>query len=97
MATKKQADSAHETVDHVADSLHDVVDKAADGLNSAEENIRREASEAFDKVREGQENMREYSADLYESVTTYVRQNPLTALGIAFVAGSILSSLNRRR
>lgn len=97
MATKKQADNAHDTVDNVAEKLHDVVDRAAEGLGSAEEHLRREASEAYDKVRDGKEQACEYGADLYGSVTTYVRQNPLTALGIAFVAGTVLSAMNRRR
>lgn len=95
--TKKQAENVHGTVDQVAGKLHEVVDKAAENLGSAEERVRAEAKVARERVREGKEYARSQSEELVGKVTEYVRENPLTSLGIAFVAGSIFSALNRRR
>lgn len=97
MSIKKPAEQAHGTVDQVADKLHDVVDKVAEGLGTAEERVRREARQAAEKAREGQEFARTQGAEMVGKVTDYVRENPLTSLGIAFIAGSIFSALSRRR
>lgn len=97
MPIKKPAEQAHGTVDQVADKLHDVVDKAAEGLGTAEERVRGEARHAAEKVREGQEFARTQGEEMVGKVTDYVRENPLTSLGIAFIAGSIFSALSRRR
>lgn len=96
MVTKKQ-EQEHEITDQVTGKLHEVVDKAADSLGGAEERIRREAHEAGEKFREGKQQAQVRVEDVVGTVSTYVRENPLTALGIAFVAGSLISSLTRRR
>lgn len=94
MATKKQ-DSEHETVEQVAEKVHEAVDKAAAGLEAVEEHTRRKAAETVETVREGKEYAQLRTEDLLATVATYVRQNPWTAIGIAFVAGSIFSSRGR--
>ena len=86
----------HDTTNQVADKIHDVVDKAAAGIATAEEKVRCQASQAADRVRDGAQYAQDKSADVIHSVASYVRENPLTAIGIAFVAGSIISSLTRR-
>jgi ElaB/YqjD/DUF883 family membrane-anchored ribosome-binding protein len=97
MPTRKPFENEHETVDQVAGKLHEVVDKAAENLGPAEERLRLEAREAAARMREGKEFARTQGEELVGKVTTYVRDNPLMALGIAFVAGSIFSALSRRR
>lgn len=97
MPTKKPVEQAHGTVDQVAGKLHEVVDKAAEGFGTAEERLRAEARQAAEMVREGKDLARSQGEELVGKVTDYVRENPLTALGIAFVAGSIFSALSRRR
>ncbi|MDX5445110.1 MAG: hypothetical protein LPJ87_03530 [Zoogloeaceae bacterium] len=97
MPIKKPVEQAHGTVDQVAEKLHDVVDKTAESLGSAEERLRVEARHAAEKVREGKELARSQGEEAIGKLTSYVRENPLTALGIAFIAGSIFSALNRRR
>lgn len=97
MEIRKQAESGHETIDQVAGKLHGVVDKAAEGLASTEDRIRKEAADAAEKIREGKQYARSHGEELLGSVITYVRDNPLAALGIAFVVGSFISALNRRR
>lgn len=97
MEIRKQAESGHETIDQVAGKLHGVADKAAEGLSKTEDRIRKEAADAAEKVREGKNYARTQGEELLGTVITYVRDNPLAALGIAFVAGSFVSALNRRR
>lgn len=98
MATKQQQQGhEHEITDQVSGKLHDAVDKAAGSLGPAEEKIRREAQAAGERLREGREQAHARADDMVGTVCTYVRDNPLAALGIAFVAGSLVSSLTRRR
>lgn len=78
----KAKSSSHQTTDKVADKAHEAVDSAAEKAGRAEDRLR-EATE------QGQ--------DVITAVTDYVRENPLTALGLAFAAGTIFSSMTRRR
>lgn len=78
----KAKSSTQQTTDKIADKAHDAVDNAAEKAGRAEERLR-EASE------QGQ--------DVITAVTDYVKENPLTALGLAFAAGTIFSSMTRRR
>ncbi|MGY6553330.1 MAG: DUF883 family protein [Wenzhouxiangella sp.] len=74
------------TTSKVTDKAHDAVDKVSDTLGEAEESIRSKAQDAQHKTE-----------DLVKKVTDYVHDNPLTALGLAFAAGMVFSSVNRRR
>ncbi|GAB6058116.1 ElaB/YgaM/YqjD family protein [Desulfonatronum parangueonense] len=76
----------NKTVDQVSEKTHEAVDFAA-----------RMAGEAEHRLRDVAEQAQHGSHDLIEAVTEYVKENPLTALGIAFVAGSLLSNFTRRR
>ena len=97
MPTKKPVEQAHSTVDQVAGRVHEAVDKKAEGLSSAEERLREEARDAAGKFREGKDFTCSQGEELISKVSDYVRENPLTTLGLAFLAGSICSALNRRR
>jgi len=98
MATKKQeGDNEHELTDQVSEKAHDVIDRAAASIAEAEERIRREAAEAGEKVHAGKDKAQVRAEDVLGSVAGYVRENPLTSLGIAFVAGSLFSALTRKR
>ncbi len=74
------------TTEKVSDKAHDAVDKVSDTLNEAEENLRATAQDA--QVR---------GEDMLRKVSDYVQDNPLTSLGLAFAAGMVFSSMNRRR
>lgn len=83
---KKTKTTRHETTDRIARKAHEAVDAAADSAGQAEE-----------RVRETTENARERSQDLLASVTNYVQENPITSIALAFAAGTIFSSMTRRR
>jgi len=71
--------------DKLADKAHEAVDKASESFGRAEE-----------RIRDRTEGAQARSEDLIQKVTDYVHANPLTALGLAFAAGVIFSSMNRR-
>ncbi|MBA3979246.1 MAG: hypothetical protein C0462_01460 [Alcanivorax sp.] len=91
-----KGNSTHQTTDKVAQSLHGAVDTAASRAAPAEEKLRQEANEAAARLREGREYARSRSEEMLGNVTGYVRENPLTALGLAFAAGTLFSALTRR-
>ena len=94
MATQK---SGHETTDHVAGKAHNVVDKTAESAGKAEEYTRQQASHADKRLREAAAHGRQRADGMLDRVNCYVSENPLTSIGIAFVAGALYASLKRRR
>ncbi|RDB42940.1 DUF883 family protein [Halomonas sp. DQ26W] len=89
--------SGHETIDQVAGKAHEAVDRAAGTAGKAEEYAREQASHAEERVREVAVHGRQRADDALERVSSYVRENPLMSIGIAFVTGALYSSLKRRR
>ncbi len=94
---KQTASKSHQTTDRVAGKAHEAVDAAAERAGRAEETVREKVSEADERIRETGRHARERSQDLLGQVSDYVQDNPLTALGIAFAAGTIFSSITRKR
>jgi ElaB/YqjD/DUF883 family membrane-anchored ribosome-binding protein len=52
--------------------------------------------EVNDEIRERAQQVRQSSEDVLRVVGNYVRDNPLTAVGLALVVGAVISSLRRR-
>jgi uncharacterized protein YjbJ (UPF0337 family) len=52
--------------------------------------------EVNDEIRERAHQARKGSEDVLRVVGNYVRDNPLTAVGLALVVGAVVSSLRRR-
>jgi ElaB/YqjD/DUF883 family membrane-anchored ribosome-binding protein len=71
-----------ETIDKVTTSAHDAVDKISSATNKAAEAIGEKGAQLKNAEQELMENCR-----------GYVRENPLTSLGIAAAAGFLLSRL----
>jgi ElaB/YqjD/DUF883 family membrane-anchored ribosome-binding protein len=71
-----------ETIDKVSSSAHEAVDKVANATHKAAEVI----GEKGDQLRNAEQQM-------MENCRSYVRENPLTSLGIATAAGFLLSRL----
>ncbi len=94
MATEKETSR---TTQRAAEKAHETVDRVAEKAAAAEETIRDRAAGADEQLRDRAHQARERSDELIGSVVGFVRENPLTALGLAFAAGSLFSSLNRRR
>lgn len=77
---------AHETVEKVQAGAHQAVDMAAQATTKATETI----SAKSDQLVDAEERLRQH-------VREYVRENPVTSLGIAFGSGFILSRLMGHR
>jgi ElaB/YqjD/DUF883 family membrane-anchored ribosome-binding protein len=78
----KVSQAARPAVDRVTTGAHQVVDKLAGAATSAAETI----SAKGEQLKLAQDRLTEASRD-------YVRENPLTSIGIAVAAGFFLSRL----
>ncbi len=86
----------HATTDRLSERAHESVDQIAKTAGKAEERIRNGAEDAEARIREAGQKARERSGDTLQSISVFVRDNPLTSLGLAFAAGTLLSALRRR-
>ncbi|MGJ7456535.1 DUF883 family protein [Halomonas sp. RA08-2] len=89
--------SEHEITDQVAGKAQEALNRAAQTAGTAEEYTREHISHADERVREAATHGRERADDVLERVNTYVRDKPLTSIGLAFVAGVLYKTLTRRR
>ena len=71
-----------ETIDKASNSAHEAVDKIASATNQAAETL-----------GEKGEQLKNAEQQLMENCRGYVRDNPITSLGIAAAAGFLLSRL----
>ncbi|WP_052063301.1 DUF883 family protein [Nitrincola sp. A-D6] len=88
--------SDHATTDRLSDSAHDSVDQIANSAGKAEERIRHEAADAKAYARDAGQKTKERTDEAMNTVSVFVQDNPLIALGLAFAAGTLLSTFKRR-
>lgn len=84
MKTNSNEKMAHEKVDSAAAGAHRAVDWAADTTNHAAESL----SETGHELKETQERWLAVTRE-------YVRDNPVTSVGIALASGYLLSRILR--
>jgi ElaB/YqjD/DUF883 family membrane-anchored ribosome-binding protein len=75
-----------ETIDKAANSAHEAVDKVASVTNQAAQTL-----------GEKGEQLKNAEQQLMENCCGYVRNNPVSSLGIAVAAGFLLSRVLSRR
>jgi ElaB/YqjD/DUF883 family membrane-anchored ribosome-binding protein len=75
-----------ESVDKAADVAHETVDKVADLTN-----------QGVDKLSEKGEQFKKVEQQLRDEYSEYIRDNPLTSVGIAVGVGFVLSRLLSNR
>lgn len=92
-ATKTRTDRKAD----VSRKAKEALDTAADMSDEAYGKIRDKTMKAQEQVREAAKQAQKHSQDMLGRVADYVQDNPLTAMGIAFAAGTILSALTRHR
>ena len=96
------------TVDQATGSAHRVIDKASDAARPAVDNIAAGAHQAVDKLAGAAtqaagtleakgEQLWDAQARFSETCRDYVREKPITSLGIAVAAGFLLSWVLSRR
>lgn len=92
----KSVNGGHATTDRLSERAHETVDQAAKSAGKAEERIRDGAAEAETRVRHAGQKAKARTDETLHSIGTFVQDNPLMSLGIAFAAGTLLSALRRR-
>jgi ElaB/YqjD/DUF883 family membrane-anchored ribosome-binding protein len=102
-ASKTSDDELVGSVDSAAGRAHETVDAAADKLDAAAEKIDAAADDLNERISEIQERLKvdgerllASARELGEVISKQTRQHPLTACGIAFVAGIAVARLLRR-
>jgi ElaB/YqjD/DUF883 family membrane-anchored ribosome-binding protein len=70
------------TIDKASDSVHDVVDKVTDVSN-----------QAADALSEKAKQLKNAEQRLMKDCCSYVKENPVTSLGIAVASGFLLSRI----
>lgn len=93
----KPASSDHATTDRFSESVHESVDQVAETAGKAEERIRQEAADAEARARDAGQKAKERSNEILQDIGSFVRDKPLTSLGLAFAAGTLVSAILRRR
>lgn len=83
-------------INKVADKAHQAIDKAAEAASSLEAKVGETSDNAQLKVDETIDNVKQAGVTAQATVTTYVNDNPLKAIGIAFGVGILASALLRK-
>lgn len=87
----------HETTDQFVGKAHEAVDRAGETFGRAEEYAREHVSQAEERAREAAAKGRRQADDAVDRANSYVRENPLMSIGIAFIVGVLFSWLTARR
>ncbi len=92
----KSVSSDHATTDSLSENAHHSVNQIAKNAGKAEERIRNGADDAQAHISEAGQKAKERSSKTVESISGFVRDNPLTSLSLVFAAGTLFSALRRR-
>jgi ElaB/YqjD/DUF883 family membrane-anchored ribosome-binding protein len=87
------AERTRSTVDRAAQSAHEAIDRLAAKAGPAIDRLRGTATNAGETLRAKADQFGELEEQWVESARSYVRENPLAAVGIAVVAGIVLGKL----
>ena len=89
----KAASGAHSTVDEAARKAKPAIDRVAAMAHQTVDKAAGAAAPAADWLSEHSESLKATQKKLMEDTCTYVSANPLKAVGIAVVAGFLLSRI----
>lgn len=78
-------------VERAATSAHQAVDRVAAKVNPAVEKVRSAATGSADTLSAKLDDLGTMQQEWAESCRSYVRERPMTALGVAVLAGFLLS------
>jgi ElaB/YqjD/DUF883 family membrane-anchored ribosome-binding protein len=93
MASNGEASRRDPIVDRAASTAHDAVERVADRVGPTVGRIRSVASDTADAVNARAGEVGSISDEMVESARSYVRERPLAALGVAVLAGIVISRL----
>jgi ElaB/YqjD/DUF883 family membrane-anchored ribosome-binding protein len=84
------------TTDRFAAKAHETVDTIAERAQSAEREVRDAAERTAEQARQLRDEYADSAEQGLRRAASYVESNPLAFVGIAFVAGVLLSTMLRR-
>lgn len=93
--TEAAARIAHDFVDRVAKIAGPSEEKLRKVSATAETSVKQSIENARSKIDETGSNLKVKSGEVKTSVTGFIQEHPLAALGIAFGTGVLLSYLTR--
>ena len=82
--------------DHFAAKAHETVDSLAERAQRAERDMRGAAERTAEQARQLRDDYMDTAEQGLRRATSYLESNPLAVVGIAFVAGVLLSTMMRR-
>lgn len=92
------ADEIHTSSVHkAAEKAHHAVDSTEEIAELVERRIREVADEIREQARRSVDETQHKSQEITGAASQYMREHPYASLGIAFVAGVVVSSLLRRK
>ena len=91
------SEGAHDAIDKASEAARPVVDRLASGAHQAVDKLASAAGQAAETLSVRGEQLKNAQAHAVEQARIYVREHPVTALGIGVAAGFLLSRLLRFR
>lgn len=89
--------SAHDAVDRLASAARPAVDRLAETAHHTVDRFSTMASSAAGTLQQKREQLSSASSEWTDEARTYVRANPMQAIGIAAAVGFVLSWLMKSR
>ena len=93
--TERLAAAAHERVDRLVDVARPTVDRVASAVHETVDKVAGVATQAAGNLATKTGHLKDVQNQLAEDCRLYVRDHPVKALGIAAVAGFVMSRLLR--
>lgn len=84
------------TTERFAAKAHETVDSLAERAERTERDVRKAAERTADQARQLHQQYAETAEQTLRRAGSYLESNPLAVVGIAFVAGVLLSAMIRR-
>lgn len=85
--------NSSDTAETIKNTARPAVERVASGAHQAVDSIANAANEAVDTLSEKSGKLRDVQSRFVNACTGYVQENPMTSIGIALVAGFLLSRL----
>jgi ElaB/YqjD/DUF883 family membrane-anchored ribosome-binding protein len=92
----KETGNGSSTTQRFAAKAHETVDTIADRAQRAEREVRDAAERTVEQARQLHEQYAQSAEQGLRRATSYLESNPLAVVGIAFLAGVVLSAMIRR-
>lgn len=93
----RRVDAAHNTVDRIANAARPAVDRFAETAHQTVDRVSTFASSAAQTFQQKRSEYGTRSTEMIGDARTYVRENPMAAVGIAAAVGYVMSRLIKSR